>query len=100
MPATLWRSAVCKSMGRPCFCRRSANASSPSSSRAYKVPAGPDWVHEIKHDGYRLQVRRVLDTVRLLTRRGYDGVAATRRSPPRLPRCVPIKIDGGRRLRS
>jgi hypothetical protein len=27
-------------------------------TRAYKVPAGPDWVHEIKHDSYRLQVRR------------------------------------------
>ena len=27
--------------------------------RAYKVPVGPDWVHEIKQDGYRLQVRRV-----------------------------------------
>jgi ATP-dependent DNA ligase len=27
-------------------------------TRAYKVPAGPDWVHEIKHDGRRLQVRR------------------------------------------
>jgi hypothetical protein len=23
-------------------------------TRAYKMPAGPDWVHEIKHDGYRL----------------------------------------------
>ena len=31
-----------------------------------------DWVHEIKHDGYRLQVRRDGDTVRLFTRRGYD----------------------------
>jgi ATP-dependent DNA ligase len=29
-------------------------------------------VHEIKHDGYRLQVRRVGDQVRLFTRRGYD----------------------------
>jgi bifunctional non-homologous end joining protein LigD len=29
-------------------------------------------VHEIKHDGYRLQVRRVGDTVRLFTRRGYE----------------------------
>jgi bifunctional non-homologous end joining protein LigD len=29
-------------------------------------------VHEIKHDGYRLQVRRESDTVRLFTRRGYD----------------------------
>ncbi len=41
-------------------------------TRAYKVPAGPDWVHEIKHDGYRLQVRRDGDAVRLFTRRGYD----------------------------
>jgi bifunctional non-homologous end joining protein LigD len=41
-------------------------------TRAYKVPAGPDWVHEIKHDGYRLQVRRAGDAVRLFTRRGYD----------------------------
>jgi bifunctional non-homologous end joining protein LigD len=37
-----------------------------------KPPAGPDWVHEIKHDGYRLRVRRNGDVVRLFTRRGYD----------------------------
>jgi bifunctional non-homologous end joining protein LigD len=41
-------------------------------TRAPKPPAGRDWVHEIKHDGYRLQVRRVGDQVRLFTRRGYD----------------------------
>ena len=41
-------------------------------TRAAKPPAGPDWVHEIKHDGYRLQVRRDGDAVRLFTRRGYD----------------------------
>ena len=41
-------------------------------SRAHKPPAGPDWVHEVKHDGYRLQVRRDSDAVRLFTRRGYD----------------------------
>jgi ATP-dependent DNA ligase len=29
-------------------------------------------VHEIKHDGYRLIVRRAGDTVRLFTRRGHD----------------------------
>jgi hypothetical protein len=29
-------------------------------------------VHEIKHDGYRLIVRREGDSVRLFTRRGYD----------------------------
>jgi ATP-dependent DNA ligase len=41
-------------------------------TRAYKMPAGADWVHEIKHDGYRLQVRRAGDAVRLFTRRGYN----------------------------
>ena len=41
-------------------------------TRAYKVPTGPDWVHEIKHDGYRLQVRREGAAVLLFTRRGYD----------------------------
>jgi bifunctional non-homologous end joining protein LigD len=39
---------------------------------AAKPPSGPDWVHEIKHDGYRLMVRRDGDTVRLFTRRGHD----------------------------
>src|SRR6516164_9749823 len=41
-------------------------------TRAAKPPAGPGWVHEIKHDGYRLIVRRDGDSVRLFTRRGYD----------------------------
>ena len=44
-------------------------------TRALKPPAGTDWVHEIKHDGYRLQVRRDGDTVRLFTRNGYDWSA-------------------------
>jgi len=48
-------------------------------TRASKPPAGPDWVHEIKHDGYRLIVRRDGDTVRLFTRRGYNW---TNRYPP------------------
>jgi bifunctional non-homologous end joining protein LigD len=39
---------------------------------AAKPPAGLDWVHESKHDGYRLIVHRSGDTVRLFTRRGYD----------------------------
>jgi hypothetical protein len=41
-------------------------------TRAAKPPTGPDWIHEIKHDGYRLIVRRDGDAVRLFTRRGYD----------------------------
>jgi bifunctional non-homologous end joining protein LigD len=37
-----------------------------------KVPAGPDWLHEIKYDGFRLRVERDGDRVRLITRGGYD----------------------------
>ena len=35
-------------------------------------PTGPDWVHEIKHDGYRLMARRDPVGIRLLTRNGHD----------------------------
>jgi ATP-dependent DNA ligase len=37
-----------------------------------KVPAGPEWLHEIKYDGFRLLVQRNGDRVRLITRGGYD----------------------------
>src|ERR1700716_747719 len=36
------------------------------------VPSGPDRIHEIKHDGYRLIVQREGKTVRLFTRNGHD----------------------------
>ena len=42
----------------------------PSPSQ--KPPSGSAWVHEIKHDGYRLMARRDGNRVRLFTRRGYD----------------------------
>jgi bifunctional non-homologous end joining protein LigD len=35
-------------------------------------PTGADWVHEIKHDGYRLIVRRDGPAVRLYSRNAYD----------------------------
>ncbi len=41
-------------------------------TRSTEVPAGLEWLHEIKHDGYRLIVQREGKRVRLLTRRGYD----------------------------
>jgi bifunctional non-homologous end joining protein LigD len=37
-----------------------------------KPPSGPEWIHEIKHDGYRLIARREGKRVRLFTRRGHD----------------------------
>jgi bifunctional non-homologous end joining protein LigD len=42
---------------------------------ASKPPSRPNWVHEIKHDGYRLIVRREGPTVRLYTRNAYDWTA-------------------------
>ncbi len=41
-------------------------------TRSPRPPAGPDCVHEIKHDGYRLQMRREGETGRLFTLRGFD----------------------------
>ncbi len=37
-----------------------------------QVPSGPDWIHEVKHDGYRMLVIRENDGVRLLSRNGTD----------------------------
>ena len=37
-----------------------------------KAPAGPLWVHEIKHDGFRVVARRINSVVRLQTKQGYD----------------------------
>jgi ATP-dependent DNA ligase len=39
---------------------------------ATKVPASPDWLHEVKYDGYRLRLERDGDRVRLITRGGYN----------------------------
>jgi bifunctional non-homologous end joining protein LigD len=40
-----------------------------------KPPSGPDWVHEIKHDGYRMIVRRDGPSVRLYSRNAFDWTA-------------------------
>ncbi|MHC2713141.1 hypothetical protein ACVIWV_002853 [Bradyrhizobium diazoefficiens] len=41
-------------------------------SKGISVPAGPDWLHEVKYDGYRLRLERDGDRVRLITRGGYN----------------------------
>jgi ATP-dependent DNA ligase len=38
-------------------------------SPADKPPSGSNWIHEIKHDGYRLMARRDPVGIRLITRR-------------------------------
>src|ERR1700730_14854691 len=35
-------------------------------------PQGPEWLHEIKHDGYRMHARLDRGQVKLLTRTGLD----------------------------
>jgi len=39
---------------------------------AKKPPAGPGWIHKIKHDGFRIIAVRDGARVRLLTRKGID----------------------------
>jgi len=42
----------------------------PSPAKA--PPGGLDWLHEIKHDGFRILARRDAKGVRLITRNGHD----------------------------
>jgi bifunctional non-homologous end joining protein LigD len=44
-------------------------------TRATKPPVGPHWIHEIKHDGYRLIARKREGRVPLFTRNGFDWSA-------------------------
>jgi bifunctional non-homologous end joining protein LigD len=53
------------------------------------APSGPMWWHEIKHDGYRLMVRRTTSGVRIRTRRGYDWTAR-----------YPLIVEAAQRLRA
>jgi bifunctional non-homologous end joining protein LigD len=41
-------------------------------SLAKTPPTGPDWIHEIKHDGFRVMARRDGKKVRLISRNGKD----------------------------
>src|SRR5580704_13077214 len=41
-------------------------------SPAKHPPAGNGWIHEIKHDGFRIIAQREADSVRLITRNGHD----------------------------
>ena len=76
----------------------------PTSAK--RPPVGPQWIHEIKHDGFRLIVSRRSRRVRLFTRRGYDWtdryplIAAAATALPadatidgesRCPRCAPLQ---------
>lgn len=42
------------------------------ASSVERVPSGERWIHEIKFDGYRVQVHLANEAVTIYTRRGYD----------------------------
>ena len=60
------------------------------------APAGPDWLHEIKYDGYRMLCRIEDGACRILSRNGKDWTAAFRNLADALAR-LPVRsawIDG------
>jgi bifunctional non-homologous end joining protein LigD len=42
------------------------------ASAIERVPSGSRWIHEIKFDGYRVQVNLANEAVQIFTRRGHD----------------------------
>ncbi len=59
----------------------------PTNGRA--VPSGPEWVYEIKHDGYRFICHREGDRVRVFSRRGNDH---TERAPGIAEALMALKV--------
>ena len=63
---------------KPKKARRSGDGALPAfippqlATRTGKPPAGGDWLHEVKFDGYRTQCRVDGDDIRFLTRTGLD----------------------------
>ena len=66
----------------------------PSPAKA--PPSGPGWIHEIKHDGFRIMAWRDGAGVRLFTRNGNDFTARFPLLSRRLRRCPAhsFLIDG------
>jgi bifunctional non-homologous end joining protein LigD len=58
-------------------------------TKAARLPSGELWVHEIKHDGFRIIARKDGERVRLYSRPGND-----------LTRRFPLIVDALARLRS
>jgi hypothetical protein len=65
-PPVFYKPMLFRGVAFPDFCEPCL----PSQSA--KPPAGAGWLHEIKHDGFRMLVRRDAAGVRLFTRNGHD----------------------------
>ena len=57
-------------------------------SPADRPPSGSNWIHEIKHDGYRLMARRDPVGIRLITRKGNDWTT-----------CFPLVVEAVNHLK-
>ena len=51
-------------------------SSIPVCLRRQQATGGPGWAHELKHDGYRLQIHVRDGRVRLYTMNGADWIEA------------------------
>jgi ATP-dependent DNA ligase len=60
------------SLFRPRIRRPSGNIEPCLPRPAKAPPTGPDWIHEIKHDGFRILARRDGPKVRLISRNGRN----------------------------
>ena len=65
--------SVTRELRRRLDAQRSLPSFDPCLPRsADEPPAGPGWIHEIKHDGFRILAHRRGRSVRLITRNGHD----------------------------
>jgi ATP-dependent DNA ligase len=58
-------------------------------TKTEKLPSGDLWLHEIKHDGFRIIARKDGDRVRLYSRPGNDLTGASSFQRPRNPPLLP-----------
>jgi ATP-dependent DNA ligase len=57
-----------------------------------KAPDGPDWLHEIKFDGYRMHARLDAGRSQIVTRRGNDWTEKSPRPFPGSRRRTPTSM--------
>jgi ATP dependent DNA ligase domain len=62
--------------------------------KAPRPPVGTDWVHEIKHDGFRIIVRRDGPTVRLYSRNDWTARQTAIAAAAELIKAKSFTIDG------
>jgi ATP-dependent DNA ligase len=58
-------------------------------TKTTQLPSGSQWLHEIKHDGFRIIARKKGAQVRLYSRPGNDLTGASSFQRPRNPPLLP-----------